>query len=121
MQLSDCFVQDMSQTFTGGSVYIYYVLIFFILASNIALIYGFYKTSRPFFIATKLFILLSICDISCCSSLVFAVFGMLKIELPSCTVYMVLFSLNTFLYMYVSCILRRFVLYATLLFEDPSY
>ena len=40
----------------------YAITFVFVLTSNLMLIYGFYKTSRPFKIITKLFIYLSICD-----------------------------------------------------------
>ena len=36
----------------------------FVLTSNLMLIYGFYKTSRPFTIITKLFICLAICQLT---------------------------------------------------------
>ena len=41
----------------------YFLLILFMLTTNLMLIYGFYKTSRPFTIITKLFIYLSLVDI----------------------------------------------------------
>ena len=41
----------------------YALLTTFVLTSNLMLIYGFYKTSRPFTIITKLFIYLSLMDI----------------------------------------------------------
>ena len=42
----------------------YGILLIFVLTSNFMLIYGFYKTSRPFTIITKLFIYLSLVDIA---------------------------------------------------------
>ena len=46
-------------------VWICYIsLSVFVLTSNLMLIYGFYKTSRPFTIITKLFIYLSMVDIA---------------------------------------------------------
>ena len=41
----------------------YAATLIFVLTSNLMLIYGFYKTSRPFTIITKLFIYLSLVDI----------------------------------------------------------
>ena len=42
----------------------YTLLTIFVLTTNLMLIYGFYKTSRPFTIITKLFIYLSMVDIT---------------------------------------------------------
>ena len=49
----------------------YIFLTVFVLTSNLLLIYGFYKTSRPFSIITKLFIYLSLVDITLHFMLVF--------------------------------------------------
>ena len=46
------------------NIIFYLATIIFILITNLMLIYGFYKTSRPFTIVTKLFIYLSIVDIA---------------------------------------------------------
>ena len=120
MQLSNCFVQDISQTLTDGTIFLLYAIFFFILASNISLIYGFYKTSRPFSIPTKLFILLSICDISFgLSGVLLTIFGIFKIESLSCTFYMALFSLNTFLFFYVSCIFTTICTLRYVAFRRP--
>ena len=48
---------------------LYGTTLLFILIANIMLIYGFYKTSRPFTTTTKLFIYLSFCEISLTSSM----------------------------------------------------
>ena len=42
----------------------YGLLTVFVLTTNLMLIYGFYKTSRPFTIITKLFIYLSLADVN---------------------------------------------------------
>ena len=45
-------------------IFILYSMTFvFVLVANSMLIYGFYKTSRPFTVVTKLFVYLSICDV----------------------------------------------------------
>ena len=47
-------------------IWISYILLsVFVLTSNLMMIYGFYKTSRPFTNITKLFIYLSLVDIAC--------------------------------------------------------
>ena len=48
----------------------YIVTYIFILITNLMLVYGFYKTSRPFTIVTKLFIYLSVVDIAAMSVMV---------------------------------------------------
>ena len=45
-------------------VFLYGMTFAFILTADLMLIFGFYKTSRPFTIITKLFICLSICEIT---------------------------------------------------------
>ena len=61
----------------------YSVIYLFILISNLMLIYGFHKTSRPFTIVTKLFTYLSMIDIILGSTTLFyCVQSFLNIDLP---------------------------------------
>ena len=60
------FTQEENSIAKGVLEYVaipYGVIFLFILTSNLMLIYGFHKTSRPFTIVTKLFIYLSLIDI----------------------------------------------------------
>ena len=50
-------------TFSYLYLILYGTTLIFVITSNLMLIYGFYKTSRPFTITTKLFIYLSMVDI----------------------------------------------------------
>ena len=51
-------------TFSYLYLILYGTTLIFVITSNLMLIYGFYKTSRPFTITTKLFIYLSMVDIA---------------------------------------------------------
>ena len=63
----------------------------FVLTSNLMLIYGFYKTSRPFTIVTKLFIYLSMVDIAYILLRTFYMAqGFLNLKLPCLMVYIVI-------------------------------
>ena len=53
-------VEGVNKLYIGIS---YFLLMAFVVTSNLMLIYGFYKTSRTFTIITKLFIYLSLVDI----------------------------------------------------------
>ena len=64
--LNDTFntTSTISEDFESLAIKISYgFLTVFVLTTNLMLIYGFYKTSRPFTIITKLFIYLSMVDI----------------------------------------------------------
>ena len=76
------------------------ILFAFVLTSNLMLIYGFYKTSRPFTIVTKLFIYLSLCDIAMISlRTLYAFQAFLDIQLP-CMLAHILVVLMEFAYLY---------------------
>ena len=78
----------------------YFLLIIFILTTNLMLIYGFYKTSRPFTITTKLFIYLSMVDIAMILLRAFYTFqSILNFEMP-CLVVQVLIMSMEFSYIY---------------------
>ena len=65
--------------------------IVFVLTTNLMLIYGFYKTSRPFTIVTKLFIYLSVADIAYILLRTFYMAqGFLNFKLPCLMVYIVI-------------------------------
>ena len=65
--------------------------IVFVLTTNLMLIYGFYKTSRPFTIITKLFIYLSMVDIAYILLRTFYMAqGFLNLKLPCLMVYIVI-------------------------------
>ena len=57
-------VENRSNSMEYQRVSFYAVTLIFVLTSNLMLIYGFYKTSRPFTIITKLFIYLSFMDLT---------------------------------------------------------
>ena len=57
-------INTIQQHIVYQIVTFYAVTVVFVLTSNLMLIYGFYKTSRPFTIITKLFIYLSICEVA---------------------------------------------------------
>ena len=57
-------INTIQQHMVYQMVIFYAVTVVFVLTSNLMLIYGFYKTSRPFKIITKLFIYLSICEVA---------------------------------------------------------
>ena len=63
MEYNNTFERPWSSIDTQYACF-YAVTYVFILISNLMLIYGFYKTSRPFTIITKLFIYLSLVDVS---------------------------------------------------------
>ena len=65
----------------------YFLLMAFVTTSNLMLIYGFYKTSRPFTIITKLFIYLSLVDIVMITSKTsYAVYLFLDSNIPCLTI-----------------------------------
>ena len=76
----------------------------FVLISNFMLIYGFYKTSRPFTTITKLFIYLSVVDIAMTLFKTFyAMQGFLNFKIP-CLVVLLVYVLMEFTYIYGLCI-----------------
>ena len=78
----------------------YCILMLSILTSNLMLIYGFYKTSRPFSIITKLFIFLSLVDIAMIVSRTFyTIQGFFNFRIP-CIVVHILVVLMEFTYIY---------------------
>ena len=82
----------------------YCLLILFMLTTNLMLIYGFYKTSRPFTITTKLFIYLSVVDIAMTLFKTFyAMQGFLNFKVP-CLVVLLVVVLMEFTYIYGLCI-----------------
>ena len=95
------FTRDENWIAQGVMVYFfipYGVIFLFILISNLVLIYGFHKTSRPFTIVTKLFIYLSIMEIIFGSTTFFyCVQSFLNIDFP-CFVELALLDIMQFFY-----------------------
>ena len=78
-----------------------FIITAFVLISNLMLIYGFHKTSRPFTNITKLFILLSVVDmLSCSGSCLFMVVGIIGPNYP-CIVFVIFFAFNNFTFYFV--------------------
>ena len=66
----------------------YFLLMSFVITSNLMLIYGFYKTSRPFTIITKLFIYLSLVDVATTAFRMFYTFEIfLNLNMPCLIIY----------------------------------
>ena len=94
---------------------IYYTVTFlFVLVANSMLIFGFYKTSRPFTIVTKLFIYLSICEVVQILCLTFVSVAM-TMELSRG------FSLEDHWYKFCHFIIYPSVLMASLIFWTISF
>ena len=76
------------------------IILVFVLTTNLMLIYGFYKTSRPFTIITKLFIYLSVIDIAMILFRTFYAFqAFLGLQIP-CLMAHIIILLMEFTYMY---------------------
>ena len=76
----------------------YGILLIFVLTSNFMLIYGFYKTSRPFTIITKLFIYLSLVDITSNLVLISYISSTL-LDLLTCLAVFFIFACIQFVYL----------------------
>ena len=105
-----CIFNDQNNTFWKQSEVVegvnklhigipYFLLMAFVVTSNLMLIYGFYKTSRTFTIITKLFIYLSLVDIAFnLLTTLYAVQSILDSNIPCLTIH-ITFVLMEFTYL----------------------
>ena len=96
-------------------------MVCFVFTSNLLLIYGFHKTSRPFNITSKLFILLSVLDMVYCSGCTLnALFCIVITEYP-CDVFHAFLSFNHFLFLFVFCVFATISMLRFLALKKPFW
>ena len=96
-----------------------FIITAFVLISNLMLIHGFHKTSRPFTKVTKLFILLSVFDMmSCIGSFLLVVVSLIGPNFP-CIVFIIIFAFDNFNFYFVVMIFATICTLRFVAFKRP--